>query len=123
MLTLREINGGFEGLKVSERVPIPDDPEHSVDYNTLLSLMGQGIDRYVPDGLNKAYSVRELLDTVDEEKVFRLLEKAPADIEDKKSLLSMIKKHVKAEPEFFGFGADLNELAEDLWLRYKAKRR
>lgn len=36
--------------------------------------------------------------------------------------MGVIKKHVKAEPEFFGFGADLKGLVEDLWLRYKAKR-
>ena len=76
----------------------------------------------MPEGSDKAYSVRELLDTVDEEKMLRLLAKAPAGIGDKESLVSVIKKHVKAEPEFFGFGADLKGLSEDLWLRYTAKR-
>ncbi|XOF34418.1 MAG: hypothetical protein ACL93V_03740 [Candidatus Electrothrix sp. YB6] len=29
MLTLRKINSSFQGLKVSERVPISDDPKRS----------------------------------------------------------------------------------------------
>ncbi|WPD24595.1 MAG: COR domain-containing protein [Candidatus Electrothrix scaldis] len=122
MLTLREINGGFEGLKVSERIPLPDDPSLSVDCDTLRTNLEQGVERFVPEGAKKAYSVLELLNTVDEEKMLKLLEKAPAGIGDKDSLMSVIKKHVKAEPEFMGFGADLKGLAEDLWLRYKAKR-
>lgn len=122
MLTLREINGGFEGLKVSERIPMPDDPARTADYETLLNYAEQGIEKYIPEGSKKAYPVRELLDTVDEEKMLKLLEKAPDDIGDKDSLMSVIKKNVKAEPEFFGFGADLKGLAEDLWLRYRARR-
>ncbi len=122
MLTLREINTGFEGLKVSERIPLPDNPFLSVDCETLRINLEAGVDRFVPEGAKKAYSLLELLNTVDEEKMLKLLEKAPAGINDKESLISVIKKHVKAEPEFFGFGADLKGLAEDLWLRYRAKR-
>ncbi len=122
MLTLREINGGFEGLKLSERIPLPDAPSLSVDCETLRANLEAGVDRFVPEGAKKAYSVLELLNTVDEEKMLKLLEKAPTDIGDKDSLMSVIKKHVKAEPEFFGFGADLKGLAEDLWIRYRAKR-
>ncbi|WYD80808.1 MAG: COR domain-containing protein [Candidatus Electrothrix gigas] len=122
MLTLREINSGFEGLKVSERIPLPDDPALSVDCETLRNNLQQGVERFVPEGAKTAYSVPDLLNTVDEEKMLKLLEKAPADIGDKDSLMSVIKKHVKAEPEFMGFGADLKGLAGDLWLRYKAKR-
>ncbi|WLE97352.1 MAG: COR domain-containing protein [Candidatus Electrothrix communis] len=122
MLTLREINTGFEGLKVSERIPLPDNPSLSVDCETLRINLEAGVDRFVPEGAKKAYSLLELLNTVDEEKMLKLLEKAPAGINNKESLISVIKKHVKAEPEFMGFGADLKGLAEELWLRYRAKR-
>ncbi len=122
ILTLREINAGFEGLKVSERIPLPDNPSLSVDCETLRINLEAGVDRFVPEGAKKAYSLLELLNTVDEEKMLKLLEKAPAGINDKESLISVIKKHVKAEPEFMGFGADLKGLAEELWLRYRAKR-
>jgi hypothetical protein len=122
MLTLREINSDFEGLKVSKRIPLPDNPSLSADCETLRANLEAGVERFVPEGAKKAYSVLDLLNTVDEEKMLKLLEKAPADIGDKGSLMSVIKKHVKLEPEFMGMGADIKGLAEDLWIRYKAKR-
>ncbi|RWX50955.1 hypothetical protein VU01_12434, partial [Candidatus Electrothrix marina] len=121
-LTLREINGGFEGLKVSERIPLPDNPSLSVDCETLRVNLEAGVDRFVPEGAKKAYSLLELLNTVDEEKMLKLLEKAPAGIEDKESLIEAIGKHVMVEPNFFGLGGDLKGLAGELWLRYRAKR-
>ncbi|RWX44973.1 hypothetical protein H206_01140 [Candidatus Electrothrix aarhusensis] len=122
MLTLREINGGFEGLKVSERIPLPDDPSLSVDSETLRVNLGAGVERFVPEGAKKAYSALELLNTVDEEKMLKLLENAPAGIENKESLIKAIGKHVMVEPNFFGLGGDLKGLAGELWLRYQAKR-
>ncbi|MCI5157123.1 MAG: hypothetical protein D3906_01550 [Candidatus Electrothrix sp. AUS1_2] len=122
MLTLREINNGFEGLKVSERVPMPDDEKRSVDCEHLRTLLELGQEVYTPEGSKKVYKVRELLDTVDEERMLRLLAKAPAGIDDKESLMEVIKKHVMVEPNFFGLGGDVKGLAEELWLRYKAKR-
>ncbi|XCN71225.1 MAG: COR domain-containing protein [Candidatus Electrothrix aestuarii] len=122
MLTLREINGGFEGLKVSERIPLPDDPSLSVDCDTLRTNLEQGVERFVPEGAKKAYSVLDLLNTVDEEKMLKLLEKAPAGIGDKESLAKVIWDKIKAEPEFYGIGADVKGILEELWLRYKAKR-
>ncbi|MCI5165675.1 MAG: hypothetical protein D3903_06155 [Candidatus Electrothrix sp. GM3_4] len=122
MLTLREINAGFEGLKVSERVPMPDDRKRSVDCEHLRTLLELGQKTYTPEGSKKIYKVRELLDTVDEEKMLKLLEKAPEGIGDKESLVEAIGKHVMVEPNFFGLGGDLKGLAGELWLRYKAKR-
>lgn len=122
MLTLREINGGFEGLKVSERIPLPDNPAISVDYETLRTNLEAGVERFVPEGAKKAYPVRELLDTVDEEKMLKLLAKAPADIGDKDSLIKVIGDNIKAEPELFGFGIDLKPVSKELWQRYTAWR-
>ncbi|MCI5120636.1 MAG: hypothetical protein D3908_05490 [Candidatus Electrothrix sp. AUS4] len=122
MLTLREINSGFAGLKVSERIPLPDNPSLSVDCDTLRANLEAGVDRFVPEGAKKVYSVLELLDTVDEEKMLKLLAKAPAGIEDKESLAKVIWSKIKAEPEFYGVGADIKGILEELWLRYKAKR-
>jgi len=122
MLTLREINASFAGLKVSERVPMPDEPSITIDYETLRNNLEQGVEKFVPEGAKKAYNIRELLDTVDEEKMLKLLEKAPADIADKDSLLKVLWDKLKIEPEYNGVGIDLKGLIEDLWLRYKAKR-
>ncbi len=53
-LTFREINTGFEGLKVSERIPMPDDPSVTVDYETLLNNLEQSIERFISEGSKKA---------------------------------------------------------------------
>ncbi len=63
-LTLREINSGFEGLKVSERVPMPDNPERSVPYKTLITYREKGLQSYIPEDSEEVYSVQELLDAV-----------------------------------------------------------
>ncbi|MCW5203290.1 hypothetical protein VU12_10165 [Desulfobulbus sp. US4] len=63
-LSLREINTGFEGLRVSERVPMPDDPKRSVPYKTLLTYREKGLEQYIPEDSDQVYSVQELLDAV-----------------------------------------------------------
>ncbi len=122
MLTLREINSGFPGLKVSERVPMPDDPERTVDCEHLRTLLELKQETYTPEGSKKVYKVRELLDTVDDEKMLKILAQAGGEAQDKESFLDVVGKNLKAEPELFGFGINLKVVAEDLWLRYRAKR-
>ncbi|MGB5686379.1 MAG: COR domain-containing protein, partial [Candidatus Electrothrix sp.] len=63
-LSLREINTGFEGLRVSERVPMPDDPKRSVPYKTLLTYREKGLEQYIPEDSDQVYKVQELLDAV-----------------------------------------------------------
>jgi hypothetical protein len=63
-LTLREINSGFEGLKVSERVPMPDNPERSVPYKALITYREKALPSYIPEDSEEVYSVQELLDAV-----------------------------------------------------------
>ena len=65
--SLREINSSFEKLSVRERVPMPDDPERTADYETLLKYAHRGNDMYIPDGSDKEYSVRVLLGLVQPE--------------------------------------------------------
>ncbi len=60
-LTFRELHTGFEDLKVSERIPLPDNPTVSVAYKTLLNYAEQEMEKIIPEGTDKAYSVRELL--------------------------------------------------------------
>jgi len=122
MLTLREINNSFEGLKVSERVPMPDKPAITVDYETLRNNLEQGVEKFVPEGAKKAYNIRELLGTVDEERMLKILQKVKGNVPDKESFLDVIGKNLKAEPELFGFGINLKEVGEAAWQRYKAWR-
>lgn len=48
--SLREINSSFEKLAVSERIPMPDAPHITADYQTLLNCLKEGMDKYMPDG-------------------------------------------------------------------------
>ncbi len=122
MLTLREINGGFEGLKVSERIPMPDDEERSVDCEHLRTLLELGQEAYTPEGSKQIYKVRELLDTVDNELMLKILQELPKEIADKDSLGDEVNKILDIKPNFFGVGVNVNALVDKLWLRRKASR-
>jgi small GTP-binding protein len=127
-LTLREINADFAGLKVSERVPLPDQPTISVDYQTLLNNLEQGVERFVPEGTNKAYSVKDLLagvhfdDPAQAEQMMAL-----ADGERKGGLMNRVatglNTAVKLEPSVFGVGINLNAVFDYLLGREKKKPR
>ena len=56
--SLREINSSFKKLAVSERIPMPDDPVCSADYQTLLNHLKAGMDKYMPEGTEKVYPVK-----------------------------------------------------------------
>ncbi len=58
------INSRFEKLVVRERVPMPDEPYITADYETLLKYAARMIDVYFPAGSSREYSVRKLLDSV-----------------------------------------------------------
>ena len=114
-LSLREINSGFEGLKVSERVPVPEEPSITVGYETLLNNLAQGIERFVPEGSRKACSVRDLLGAVEldsrseGERVMRM-----AQAERKggklKRLAEGMNDIAELKPSLFGVGINLNAL-------------
>ncbi len=59
-LAFRELHTGFAGLKVSERIPMPDNPAITVDYESLLNSQQEGIPKIFPEGA-KAYEVKALL--------------------------------------------------------------
>ena len=70
---LREINSSFEKLEVTERIPLPDNPEVTVSYDHLLKLEFRGIKKYMPEGSDKDYVVSDLLGTVNNESIERVL--------------------------------------------------
>jgi small GTP-binding protein len=61
---LREINQSFEDLNPIEKVPLPDKPEVSISYEHLVRLENNGKRKYMPEGTDHDYDVRELLGTV-----------------------------------------------------------
>ena len=123
-LTLREINADFAGLKVSERVPLPDQPTISVDYQTLLDYAEQGLEKIIPEGTKKAYSVKELLTGVhfdsqrEGEKMLALAEGERKGGAMNKTGTAM-NTVFKLEPSLFGVGINLNAVFDYLLGREK----
>jgi GTPase SAR1 family protein len=123
-LTLREINAGFEGLKVSERVPMPDEPSITVAYESLLKSQEAGIEKVFPEGAKKTYTVQELLERVHLENTAqgeRML--ALAEGERKGGAVNKtgtaLNTMFKLEPSVFGVGINLNAVFDALlkWQR------
>jgi len=120
LLFFREINTSFEHLKVNKLVPMPDAPEITARYSTLLKLEEKGMDDYLPDDSDKVYSVAELLGLVQFneqadvlEKILRTLEgMQEKQFEDKKSLIKRVNKVVGLKPNLFGIGLDINALLD-----------
>ncbi len=118
-LSLREINNGFEGLKVSERVPMPDDPKRSVPYKTLLTYREKGLEQYIPEDSEQVYSVQELLDAVhpdsrsEGEQMLALTR-----IDEKEGRLRRLakglNKYFEMEPELFGVKFDYKTFFDDI---------
>jgi len=114
----REINGRFEKLNVSERIPMPDDPNITADYQTLLNSVKDGIERCRPDGAKRAYNVKELLGLVQfnkqddwQERILDILERIEGQvIPDKTSLAEELNRIITIHPSWFGVGININAI-------------
>ncbi|CAK8720402.1 hypothetical protein KKHLCK_09585 [Candidatus Electrothrix laxa] len=123
---LADINSSFEKLTVSERVPMPDDPQRTVDYETLLKYAERGIERYIPEGSDEDYSVHKLLGLVQPKsrnELVRLADKAALEPADQASRLEMINDFLDLKPSLLGITFNLNGFFKKLLARQKQKRR
>jgi hypothetical protein len=118
-LCFRELHSGFEGLKVSERIPLPDNPEVSVAYESLLKSQEAGIEKVFPEGADKAYEVKALLAGVhfdDQSEGERML--ALATTENKGGLRRLgekLNRYFEVEGfELFGIKLKHQAVIEDL---------
>jgi small GTP-binding protein len=110
---LADINSGFEKLAISERVPMPDDPQRTADYQTLRKCAERGIERYMPDGSDKDYSVYELLGLVqpkDADELTELMRKVSLHLDEKESGTEVAASLFELKPNIGGIGFNLNEL-------------
>ncbi len=127
-LIFREINDSFEKLRVGERVPMPDDPNVSASYQTLLNYRRRGIDQYIPDGSDKVYSVSELLGLVrlgergDEREILDTLHRIEDQVTGEESVVKTINELFEFKPGFAGMSINLNEILERLYKWAKARR-
>jgi len=118
-LSLREIHAGFEGLKVDERIPMPDDPDITEDYQTLLNYAEQGLEKIIPKGTKKAYSVQELLDGVhfdDSSQGKKMLALADGERKDGglPGLIKKLNRYVEGDLKVFGLKINYKNIAEDV---------
>jgi internalin A len=60
------IHGTITGIEAEEKVPLPGHPEIVVSYEHLQTLERLRKDSFVPEGATQEFSVRQLLDGVDE---------------------------------------------------------
>ncbi|MGK7932687.1 MAG: COR domain-containing protein [Microcystaceae cyanobacterium] len=59
---LEQIHQTIPGLEVKEKMVLPQNPTIYVDYSHLLTLERMGIHTFVPEGLNEAVNVQEILE-------------------------------------------------------------
>ncbi|CAK8712228.1 hypothetical protein GMJAKD_01475 [Candidatus Electrothrix aarhusensis] len=121
-LCLREINAGFEGLKVDELIPMPDNPDITEDYETLLNYAEQGLKKIIPKGTKKAYSVKELLDGVhfdspSEGKKMLALADEERTNGGLRGLIKKMNRYVEGDLELFGLKINYQNIAEDILSR------
>ena len=142
LLFFREINDSFEKLKVDERVPMPDSPENTASYKTLMNYARKGIDQYIPDGSDKVYSVQELLGLVqlDEQRsvqeILDILQRIEGKVTDEKSFMENanriidlkptfmenINRIIDLKPNFMGIGVNLNEAFDKAYKAYQTRK-
>lgn len=126
LLFFREINADFKRLDVRELVPMPDEPEVTARYSTLLKHAERDMDEYLPDDSDKVYSVKELLGLVQpdrEDQVLELLRMIKAQLDEKESGAEVFNSLFKLEPSILGIGINLNEAFKRILATQKGKHR
>ncbi|MCI5157952.1 MAG: hypothetical protein D3906_05825 [Candidatus Electrothrix sp. AUS1_2] len=94
---------------MTERVPMPDNPECSVAYTTLITCIEKGIENYLPEGSGKAYRVSDLLQSIqpddgDEEQVMPNLEDIKSRLAAANVFAEERNKLAALRPDFFRGG-------------------
>lgn len=109
------INNSFEKLQFVEKVPMPDETSITVSYQHLTRLEKMGVEKYIPDGSEKAYKIKDLLGTIyvekkTEEEILRLLTKIKNKTDDQESLVKKANEIIQLQPNIFGVGVNFNKI-------------
>jgi len=117
---LFSINSSFEKIQAIEKVSMPDQPSITVSYKHLVRLEELGEKTYIPDGSDKCYDVKGLLGTIQvdsrtEEEALDILNKLKSDSDTVDTLLKKANDIILLQPNFFGFGIDVNKLLSKLF--------
>lgn len=127
LVTLRIINSSFEKLMTTELVPMPDEPEITVDYEHLLRLEEEGIKFFLPGKSNNKYRVKDLLGALAagenrEIEILQLLRIIKEDTDTYETLTKKASDILIFNPKILGIGIDLNKLIKKVLSKKKQKR-
>jgi hypothetical protein len=116
---IRTINNSFEKLKAIEKVPMPDDSSITISYEHLVRLEKMGKEKYIPDGSEKEYKVKDLLGTIyvenkTEKEILQILKKLKDQSDSQETLLKKANDIIQLQPNFFGVGVNLNALIKKI---------
>jgi GTPase SAR1 family protein len=122
LAALRRINRSFEKLETTEMVPMPGEPEITVDYEHLIRLEGEGIEFYLPGKSKNKYKVKDLLGTIapektTEEEILQILRKIKTDTDTMESLLKKANDYLLIQPNIFGVGINMNRIIQKLFTK------
>ena len=108
-LSFQEINETFEKLRITERIPMPDNPGCSAAYPTLITFIENGLENYIPDGSDKVYRTNDLLKSIqpddgDVEQVMPNLENIKSRLAAANVFAEERNKLAALRPDFFRGG-------------------
>ncbi len=111
----REINQSFEKIKSIEKVRMPSEPEITVSYKHLIRLEIKGIEKYIPDGSENEYNVKDLLGTIyvekkNEEEILQILKEIRNEFDNDETFIRKANDIVLLQPNYMGVGIDLKQL-------------
>jgi small GTP-binding protein len=126
LFNFREINRSFEKLKAIEKVPMQDEPEITVSYEHLIRLEKKGVEKYIPDGSENEYNVRDLLGTIyvenkTEEEILQILRALKDKSDTEETLRKKANEVIMLKPNVMGVGIDLNSLIKKVFDKEKRK--
>ncbi len=115
--SFREINDSFEQIEAKECVPLPDNPAISVGYLHLVRLEKMGQIEFLPDGAEKNYNAKELLEGIKPEKerqkeVEQLLREGKIEINVQQIQQTHTEVHTEVNVEV-NLSVDLPAIRED----------
>jgi internalin A len=115
LATLRRINRGFEKLKTTELIPMPDDPQITANYKQLIQFEQMGIEDFVTGESDSKYKVNDLLGTIaspnaTEEEILKLLKKLVNENDTEESATKKLSDAFIFQPKILGVSIDVNKL-------------
>jgi hypothetical protein len=120
--TFGDINDSFEKLEAKEMVPLRDNDEITIKYDSLIGYEQMGKDDYTVGELRKTYSVKELLNGIEKEED-RIKERDEEHLYGKRDMIFHMETYnIKGQTGAVGPGAHAEHMIfNQLWNENKDK--